>query len=232
MDVANLAGEKEELNDQLKEMQQSERAAAADGDAVAFRFSTASLHQLPSGLLFPFSIFTELQKAKEAEKQMNSHKVSFERMLQNERTLKIQVCVWAPTHVWNAWHAFSPLFNFRGADVIPAHRLWLRITLSCGLELNLGSTSPRSVRFFRALMYVFRFQAINKLAEVMNRRVPVRGGTEVHRREKENRKLQLELRAEKEKLNSTLIKYQREMTDMQAVSRAAEIRCGRRVAGG
>eukprot|EP00066_Takifugu_rubripes_P021279 XP_011610545.1 PREDICTED: rho-associated protein kinase 2-like [Takifugu rubripes] len=113
VDVANLAGEKEELNNQLKEMQQ------------------------------------KLQKAKEAEKQMNSHKVSFERMLQNERTLKIQ--------------------------------------------------------------------AINKLAEVMNRRVPVRGGTEVHRREKENRKLQLELRAEKEKLNSTLIKYQREMTDMQAL---------------
>lgn len=61
----------------------------------------------------------------------------------------------------------------------------------------------------------------------MNRRVTVRGGhrgndTEVHRREKENRKLQLELRTEKEKLNSTIIKYQREMTDMQAVSEPAE----------
>uniref|UniRef100_H3D439 Rho-associated protein kinase n=1 Tax=Tetraodon nigroviridis TaxID=99883 RepID=H3D439_TETNG len=116
VDVANLAGEKEELNNQLKEMQQ------------------------------------KLQKAREAERQMNSLKVSFERLLQNERTLKIQ--------------------------------------------------------------------AVNKLAEVMNRRV--RGGhrgndTEVHRREKENRKLQLELRAEKEKLNSTIIKYQREMTDMQAL---------------
>lgn len=68
---------------------------------------------------------------------------------------------------------------------------------------------------------------MNKLAEVMNRRVTVRGGhrgndTEVHRREKENRKLQLELRAEKQKLNSTIIKYQREMTDMQAVSQPAE----------
>lgn len=68
------------------------------------------------------------------------------------------------------------------------------------------------------------------MAEVMNRRVTVRGGhrgsdTEVHRREKENRKLQLELRAEKEKLNSTIIKYQREMTDMQAVSKAAELPC-------
>ncbi|XP_076612596.1 rho-associated protein kinase 2-like [Chaetodon auriga] len=118
VDVANLASEKEELNNQLKEMQQ------------------------------------QLQKAKEEEKQMNSIKVSFERQLQNERTLKIQ--------------------------------------------------------------------AINKLAEVMNRRETARGGhrsidTEVHRKEKENRKLQLELRTEKEKLNSTIIKYQREMMEMQAL---------------
>ncbi|XP_056283845.1 rho-associated protein kinase 2-like isoform X3 [Pseudoliparis swirei] len=118
VDVANLASEKEELNNQLKNMQQ------------------------------------QLQKAKEEEKQMNSLKLSFEKLLQNERTLKIQ--------------------------------------------------------------------AINKLAEVMNRRETVRGGhrsidTGVHRKEKENRKLQLELRTEKEKLNSTMIKYQRELTDMQAL---------------
>ncbi|XP_035473814.1 rho-associated protein kinase 2 isoform X2 [Scophthalmus maximus] len=118
VDVANLASEKEELNNQLKEMQQ------------------------------------QLQKTKEEEKQMNSVKLSFEKLLQNERTLKIQ--------------------------------------------------------------------AVNKLAEVMNRRETMRGGgrsidTGVHRKEKENRKLQLELRTEKEKLNSTIIKYQREMTDMQAL---------------
>uniref|UniRef100_A0A8D0CSB3 non-specific serine/threonine protein kinase n=1 Tax=Sander lucioperca TaxID=283035 RepID=A0A8D0CSB3_SANLU len=95
-----------------------------------------------------------LQKMKEEEKQMNSLKLSFEKLLQNERTLKIQ--------------------------------------------------------------------AVNKLAEVMNRRETGQRGhrsidTEVHRKEKENRKLQLELRAEKEKLNSTIIKYQRELTDMQAL---------------
>uniref|UniRef100_A0A671WC41 non-specific serine/threonine protein kinase n=1 Tax=Sparus aurata TaxID=8175 RepID=A0A671WC41_SPAAU len=71
-------------------------------------------------------------------------------------------------------------------------------------------------------VFFFTSQAVNKLAEVMNRRETVRGGhrgtgTEVHRKEKENRKLQLELRAEKEKLNSTIIKYQREMTEMQAL---------------
>uniref|UniRef100_A0A8C1FFG3 non-specific serine/threonine protein kinase n=1 Tax=Cyprinus carpio carpio TaxID=630221 RepID=A0A8C1FFG3_CYPCA len=64
--------------------------------------------------------------------------------------------------------------------------------------------------------------AVNKLAEIMNRK-EVRGGgsrrgndTDVRRKEKENRKLQLELRSEKEKLNSTIIKYQREINDMQA----------------
>ncbi|XP_057197283.1 rho-associated protein kinase 2 isoform X6 [Triplophysa rosa] len=65
-------------------------------------------------------------------------------------------------------------------------------------------------------------QAVNKLAEIMNRK-EVRGGgsrrgndTDVRRKEKENRKLQLELRSEREKLNSTIIKYQREINDMQA----------------
>uniref|UniRef100_A0A1A8BPP1 non-specific serine/threonine protein kinase n=2 Tax=Nothobranchius kadleci TaxID=1051664 RepID=A0A1A8BPP1_NOTKA len=118
VDVANLASEKEELNNKLKELQQ------------------------------------EFQKAREEARQMNSLKVSFERQLQSERTLKIQ--------------------------------------------------------------------AVNKLAEVMNRRESVRGGargidTEVHRKEKENRKLQLELKAERQKFNSTMMKYQKDLTDMQAV---------------
>ncbi|XP_034018247.1 rho-associated protein kinase 2-like isoform X2 [Thalassophryne amazonica] len=118
VDVANLANEKEELNNQLKEMQQ------------------------------------QFHKTKEEEKQMTSVKLSLEKQLQSERTLKIQ--------------------------------------------------------------------AVNKLHEVMNRRETVRGGhrgidTELHKKEKENRKLQLELRAEKEKFNSTIIKYQRELNEMQAV---------------
>ncbi|CAL8315604.1 unnamed protein product [Lota lota] len=118
VDVANLANEKEELNNQLKE-----------------------LHQ-------------QLNKAKEVEQNMNAVKFSFEKQLQNERTLKTQ--------------------------------------------------------------------AINKLTEVMNRRLTVQGvqvvnDTEVRRRKKENQKLQQELRSEKEKLNSIIIKYQRELNDMQAV---------------
>uniref|UniRef100_A0A3Q0RXS9 Rho-associated protein kinase 2 n=1 Tax=Amphilophus citrinellus TaxID=61819 RepID=A0A3Q0RXS9_AMPCI len=118
VDVANLASEKEELNNQLKEMQQ------------------------------------KLQTAKDEEKQVMVLKESFEKQLQIERTLKIQ--------------------------------------------------------------------AVNKLAEVMNRRETVRGGhrsndTEVHKKEKENRKLQLELRAEKEKFNSTIVKYQNQLAEMQAL---------------
>ncbi|XP_023690440.2 rho-associated protein kinase 2 isoform X2 [Paramormyrops kingsleyae] len=65
-------------------------------------------------------------------------------------------------------------------------------------------------------------QAVNKLAEIMNRK-EVRGGgsrrgndTDMRRKDKENRRLQLELRSEKEKLNSSIIKYQREINDMQA----------------
>ncbi|XP_030627012.1 rho-associated protein kinase 2 [Chanos chanos] len=117
VDVANLANEKEELNNQLKEIQQ------------------------------------QLQKAKEEEKEKNAFKISFEKQLQAERTLKIQ--------------------------------------------------------------------AVNKLAEVMHRRsdrVGHRGDDSgVRRKEKENRKLQLELRSEREKLNSTIIKYQKEINDMQAM---------------
>lgn len=66
-------------------------------------------------------------------------------------------------------------------------------------------------------------QAVNKLEEIMNR-TEFRGGgsrrgngTDMRRKEKENRKLQLELRSEKEKLNSSIIKYQREINEMQAV---------------
>uniref|UniRef100_A0A7N6B8T8 non-specific serine/threonine protein kinase n=1 Tax=Anabas testudineus TaxID=64144 RepID=A0A7N6B8T8_ANATE len=65
-------------------------------------------------------------------------------------------------------------------------------------------------------------QAVNKLAEIMNRKeVPAAGSrrgndTDMRRKEKENRKLQLELRSEKEKLNSSIIKYQKEINEMQA----------------
>uniref|UniRef100_A0A8C7R5V9 Rho-associated protein kinase n=1 Tax=Oncorhynchus mykiss TaxID=8022 RepID=A0A8C7R5V9_ONCMY len=117
-DVANLANEKEELNNKLKET------------------------------------LEELQTSKDDEQQMSQMKLTFEKQLQSEKTLKTQ--------------------------------------------------------------------AVNKLAEIMNRKEVRAAGsrrgndTDVRRKEKENRKLQLELRSEKEKLNSTIIKYQREINDMQA----------------
>uniref|UniRef100_A0AAY4D1W1 non-specific serine/threonine protein kinase n=1 Tax=Denticeps clupeoides TaxID=299321 RepID=A0AAY4D1W1_9TELE len=115
-DVANLADEKEELNNQLKELQQ--REAGED------------LNQL--GVL----------------------KLSFEKQIQSERTLKIQ--------------------------------------------------------------------AVNKLAEIAYRRDTLRGGhrepdTDLRKIEKENRKLQLHLRSEKDRLNATVIKYQKELNELQAL---------------
>ncbi|XP_073530252.1 rho-associated protein kinase 2 isoform X1 [Phyllobates terribilis] len=61
-------------------------------------------------------------------------------------------------------------------------------------------------------------QAVNKLAEIMNRKIPSKGGpdADVRRKEKENRKLQLELKSEREKLSRLVIKYQKEVNEMQA----------------
>ncbi|KAG1963765.1 rho-associated protein kinase [Pimephales promelas] len=65
-----------------------------------------------------------------------------------------------------------------------------------------------------------KIQAINKLAEVM-KKTDVRpqhgNNSDIRRKEKENRQLQLQLRTEKEKLNTTILKYQKEMNDMQAM---------------
>ncbi|XP_077076160.1 rho-associated protein kinase 2-like isoform X2 [Siphateles boraxobius] len=64
-----------------------------------------------------------------------------------------------------------------------------------------------------------KIQAINKLAEVMKKtdvRPQQGNNSDIRRKEKENRQLQLQLRTEKEKLNNTIFKYQKEMNDMQA----------------
>lgn len=67
---------------------------------------------------------------------------------------------------------------------------------------------------------------MNKLAEIMNRKdmkldQKKKGSTaDLRKKEKENRKLQLELNQEKEKFNHMAIKYQKELSEMQAVSSA------------
>uniref|UniRef100_A0A674C588 Rho-associated protein kinase 2 n=1 Tax=Salmo trutta TaxID=8032 RepID=A0A674C588_SALTR len=87
-----------------------------------------------------------------------------------------------------------------------------------GKFLQMKLTFEKQLQSERTL----KTQAVNKLAEIMNRKEVRAAGsrrgndTDVRRKEKENRKLQLELRSEKEKLNSTIIKYQREINDMQA----------------
>ncbi|KAM6463387.1 rho-associated protein kinase 2 isoform 4-T4 [Liasis olivaceus] len=70
-------------------------------------------------------------------------------------------------------------------------------------------------------------QAVNKLAEVMNRKNPVQRGadTDVRRKEKENRKLHMELKTEREKLTQMMIKYQKEINEMQAqIAEESQIR--------
>lgn len=56
----------------------------------------------------------------------------------------------------------------------------------------------------------------------MNRKEPVKRGSDteerVRRKEKENRKLHMELKSEREKLTQQMIKYQKELNEMQAVS--------------
>uniref|UniRef100_A0A674ES26 non-specific serine/threonine protein kinase n=1 Tax=Salmo trutta TaxID=8032 RepID=A0A674ES26_SALTR len=64
--------------------------------------------------------------------------------------------------------------------------------------------------------------AVNKLAEIMNRKdmkldTKKKGNTtDLRKKEKENRKLQLELKQEKDKFNHMAIKYQKELSEMQA----------------
>ncbi|XP_076188889.1 rho-associated protein kinase 2 isoform X2 [Aptenodytes patagonicus] len=122
-DVANLANEKEELNNKLKEVQE------------------------------------QITKLKEEEANVGNIKAQFEKQLLNERTLKTQ--------------------------------------------------------------------AVNKLAEIMNRKGPVKRGadTDVRRKEKENRKLHMELKSEREKLTQMMIKYQKEINEMQAqIAEESQIR--------
>ncbi|KAJ8337355.1 hypothetical protein SKAU_G00385750 [Synaphobranchus kaupii] len=65
-------------------------------------------------------------------------------------------------------------------------------------------------------------QAVNKLAEIMNRKdmkldQKKRGNTaDLRKKEKENRKLQLELNQEKEKSNQMAVKYQKDLSELQA----------------
>uniref|UniRef100_A0A8C0BTB2 non-specific serine/threonine protein kinase n=1 Tax=Buteo japonicus TaxID=224669 RepID=A0A8C0BTB2_9AVES len=69
--------------------------------------------------------------------------------------------------------------------------------------------------------------AVNKLAEIMNRKGPVKRGadTDVRRKEKENKKLHMELKSEREKLTQMMIKYQKEINEMQAqIAEESQIR--------
>ena len=71
---------------------------------------------------------------------------------------------------------------------------------------------------------ILKQQAVNKLAEIMNRKDFVKkdkkaeskaSSSELRKKEKENRKLQQELTMEKEKFNQMAAKFQNDLQDLQ-----------------
>uniref|UniRef100_A0A4W5QQM3 non-specific serine/threonine protein kinase n=1 Tax=Hucho hucho TaxID=62062 RepID=A0A4W5QQM3_9TELE len=84
-------------------------------------------------------------------------------------------------------------------------------------NINLNRLPP-----FDPSLNLVSLQAVNKLAEIMNRKdmkldTKKKGSTtDLRKKEKEYRKLQVDLNQEKEKFNHMAIKYQKELSEMQA----------------
>ncbi|XP_071890881.1 rho-associated protein kinase 1 isoform X2 [Anas platyrhynchos] len=82
---------------------------------------------------------------------------------------------------------------------------------------NIRMQYEKSINTERTL----KTQAVNKLAEIMNRKDfkidrKKASTQDLRKKDKENRKLQLELNQEKEKFNQMVVKYQKEVNEMQA----------------
>lgn len=92
-DVANLANEKEELNNKLKEVQErmySLNQMQLNENSIIFN-STASFVMNFNCFLFFNYIAAEITKLKEEEANIGNIKAQYEKQLLNERTLKTQV---------------------------------------------------------------------------------------------------------------------------------------------
>lgn len=102
-DVANLANEKEELNNKLKE--------AMEGNSNVWNFTENVIGSKNSVGVDNYRFcasFAESEKSKDWEQQISQMKQSFEKQLQSERTLKTQV---------------SPLSGQLPGHVLPSHSL-------------------------------------------------------------------------------------------------------------
>uniref|UniRef100_H0X6A1 Rho-associated protein kinase n=1 Tax=Otolemur garnettii TaxID=30611 RepID=H0X6A1_OTOGA len=82
---------------------------------------------------------------------------------------------------------------------------------------NLKAAYEKNINTERTL----KTQAVNKLAEIMNRKDfkidrKKANTQDLRKKEKENRKLQLELNQEREKFNQMVVKHQKELNEMQA----------------
>lgn len=89
---------------------------------------------------FWFAIFIELQKAKDEE---NYFKESFDKQLCNERTLKIQVCVWVPAQVWKVCYTLFFACYSCVTSVVKSNfllqgcvELWVKVTETYNILLQ------------------------------------------------------------------------------------------------
>lgn len=182
------------------------------------------------------------------EKKIESQKLSLEKQIQTEKTLKIQVR--PPTQVWKL-SIFSLTFELQKTKnsyflssfvkniLLPQAciELWTSVRKHkyAFSHSSIDYCKPPSLLSLRVYIYhkksffffnvaCFCSQAVNKLSEVMaKRKDQERGGirivnSEVHKTKQENRKLQQDLKAERQKINSILFKHQKELEDVQAVS--------------
>uniref|UniRef100_A0A671RRI8 Rho-associated protein kinase 1 n=1 Tax=Sinocyclocheilus anshuiensis TaxID=1608454 RepID=A0A671RRI8_9TELE len=112
----------------------------------------------------------------------------------------------------------------KDAEILSKEKAELNERLQAREEGNVISSWLTCILSLRIIMtfLMSSCRAVNKLAEIMNRKdmkldQKKRGSTtDLRKKEKENRKLQLELNQEKEKFNHMAIKNQKELNEMQA----------------
>ncbi|ELK13982.1 Rho-associated protein kinase 2 [Pteropus alecto] len=182
-DVANLANEKEELNNKLKDAQE------------------------------------QLSRLKDEEISAAAIKAQFEKQLLTERTLKTQ----AVNKLAEIMNRKEPVK--RGSDTDVRRKEKENRKLHMELKSEREKLTQQMIKYQKELNEMQA--AVNKLAEIMNRKEPVKRGsdTDVRRKEKENRKLHMELKSEREKLTQQMIKYQKELNEMQAqIAEESQIR--------
>lgn len=95
-DVANLANEKEELNNKMKEALEGKELLFSNDcyDSLIIKALTSHSFMSHSSMTLPLECLrfsTDVEKSKDWEQQISQMTLTFEKQLQSERTLKTQV---------------------------------------------------------------------------------------------------------------------------------------------